>query len=242
MERKAHASLNTASRIVKAQKIEILLNLKQTKKPLRILEVGCGSGAIAYYFATHQTLECQVSAVDVYDNRVVTNHYNFIKVEGIKLPFPDNSFDIIITNHVIEHVGSKSEQLTHIKEIKRVLALNGECYLAVPNRWMLTEPHYGLKFLSWLPKKYRNFYLKLWGKGEYYDCEPLCLYEIENILTEANVYYENISVKATKVTLALEKPNTIFNTIIQIIPHWILALFKPIIPTLIYKISVIKND
>lgn len=242
MKRQAHANLNTVSRILKAQKIEILLNLKQTKKPLRILEVGCGSGAIAYYFATHQTLECQVSAVDVYDNRVVTDQYNFIKVEGVELPFPDNSFDIVITNHVIEHVGSTPEQLTHIKEIKRVLTQNGECYLAAPNRWMLKEPHYELNFLSWLPKKYRNFYLKLWGKGNFYDCEPLCLYELENILTEANVYYENFSVEATKVTLALERPNTILNTIIQATPIWILAIFKPIIPTLIYKIRVIKND
>lgn len=242
MKRKAHASLNTASRIVKAQKIETLLNLKPTQKPLRILEVGCGSGGIAYYFATHENLECQVFAVDIYDNRVVFDHYDFKKVEGVVLPFEDSSFDIIITNHVIEHVGNAHQQLTHIKEINRVLTPNGQCYLAVPNRWMLTEPHYRLKFLSWLPRKFRNFYLKLWRKGNYYDCEPLSLPELEKILLQANVHFENISIEATKVTLALEKPHSFLNKIILKLPNQILAIFKPIIPTLIYKITTIKND
>lgn len=242
MERKAHASLNTASRIVKAQKIEILLGLKHSQKTLSILEIGCGSGGISYYFATHESLKCQVSAVDVYDSRVVLDDYEFEIVEGVALPFNDNSFDIIITNHVIEHVGNTHEQLIHIKEIKRVVVPNGQCYLAVPNRWMLTEPHYGLKFLSWIPKKYRNFYFKLWGKGDYYDCNPLSLPELENMLIKANVYFENISVEAAKVTLGLEKPNSLLNTIIQKLPNKILAIFKPVIPTLIYKITKLKND
>lgn len=240
MNRKAHATLNILTRINKAQKIEILLNLKPTQKSLRILEVGCGSGGIAHYFATHKILECQVSAVDIYDNRVVSEHYDFKKVTGVKLPFDDNSFDIIITNHVIEHVGDNIQQLIHIQEIKRVLASNGQCYLAVPNRWMLTEPHYGLKFLSWLPKKFRTFYLKLWRKGNYYDCEPLSLPELETILLQANVNFQNISVEATKVTLMLEKPHSLLNYVIQKFPNSLLAIFKPIIPTLIYKFSTEK--
>ena len=89
------------------------------------------------------------------------------------MPFANASFDLVITNHVIEHVGEVNEQLQHLKEIARVLSSTGQCYLAVPNRWMLTEPHYRLKFLSWWPKKCRSSYLKLMGKGEFYDCEPL---------------------------------------------------------------------
>lgn len=40
----AHAVLDISSRIVKAKKIEILLQLRLSDKPLRILEVECGSG------------------------------------------------------------------------------------------------------------------------------------------------------------------------------------------------------
>ncbi|MGE8564607.1 MAG: class I SAM-dependent methyltransferase [Acinetobacter bohemicus] len=242
MKRKAHASLDIVTRIVKAQKIEILLELKPTSKPLRILEIGCGSGGIAHYFAVQQTLKCHVSAVDVHDNRIICDHYDFQNVEGVKLPFNNNTFDIVITNHVIEHVGEAPQQLTHLKEIQRVLVPDGQCYLAVPNRWMLTEPHYRLKFLSWFPKKWRHHYLKLWGKGDYYDCEPLCLPELEKLLQQAHVNFENISVKATKVTLALEQPNSFINALIQKLPNKFLSIFKPIIPTLIYRLTPIKND
>lgn len=241
-KRQAHAVLDISSRIVKAKKIEILLRLRLSDRPLRILEVGCGSGGIAHYFAMHEQLKCEVSAVDVYDNRLVWDSYKFQKVSGVELPFSNNSFDVVITNHVVEHVGDWDQQLLHIKEIQRVLTPTGQCYLAVPNRWMLTEPHYQLKFLSWLPKNWRSTYLKLWRKGNFYDCEPFCLSELETLLKQADVRFENLSVQATKVTLELEKPNSFINIFFRKIPNNVLSVFKPIIPTLIYRIQPKNNE
>lgn len=241
-QRQAHAILDIHSRVVKAKKIEILMQLKPNNKPLRVLEIGCGSGGIAHYFATHPMLKCEVSAVDVYDNRLVSDGYHFQKVNGVNLPFLDNSFDFVITNHVIEHVGEYPQQLRHIEEIKRVLASNGQCYLAVPNRWMLTEPHYQLKFLSWLPRTWRSGYLKLWRKGNFYDCEPFRLSELEKLLQQANVKFENLSVQATRVTLELEKPNSLMNIFFRKTPNKVLLIFKPMIPTLIYQIQPKKNE
>ena len=51
-QRQAHAVLDTSSRVAKAKKIEILMQLGSYTEPLRVLEIGCGSGGIAYYFAT----------------------------------------------------------------------------------------------------------------------------------------------------------------------------------------------
>jgi SAM-dependent methyltransferase len=47
------------------------------------------------------------------------------------LPFPARSFDVVLSNHVIEHV---LNQRLHLGEIRRVLADRGVCYLATPNR------------------------------------------------------------------------------------------------------------
>ena len=69
--------------------------------------------------------------------------------------------------------GDAVVQAQHLGEIRRVMKPSGAGYLAVPNRWMLTEPHYRLKFLSWWPHGWRTPYLKLMGKGDFYDCEPL---------------------------------------------------------------------
>ena len=242
-ERQAHAVKDLSSRIPKAKKIELLLGLDQMagKKILRVLEIGCGSGGIAHYFATHTKLRCEVTGVDVHDNRQITEGYHFLKVNGVELPFADACFDLVITNHVIEHVGGARNQLKHIKEIGRVLSPGGVGYLAVPNRWMLTEPHYNLKFLSWLPRSMRSRYLRWAGKGECYDCEPLELAELEKILKRAGIYFENISIPAAKVTFDLEKPHSITAKFLKKIPDLLLNPFRPIIPTLIYRLEP-KNE
>lgn len=235
-QRQAHAVSDWASRALKAKKIAQLLKLTYTKIPVKLLEVGCGSGGISHYFAHHLSLNCNVYAVDIYDNRQKTDGYQFVQVHDTALPFSDHYFDIIITNHVIEHVGGTKEQLHHLTEIRRVLKPYGQCYLAVPNRWMLTEPHYKLKFLSWLPHSWRTSYLKLMKKGEFYDCEPLELSQLEDMLSQTGFQFQNLSIEATKATFNIEKPNSFFTIILNRLPAIILKPFLSIIPTLIYKI------
>lgn len=65
VERQPHAVLDLPSRDWKALKIERLLDLAHRSQPMRVLEVGTGSGGIARYLATHPTLRCEVTAVDV---------------------------------------------------------------------------------------------------------------------------------------------------------------------------------
>ncbi|MEH6508105.1 glycosyltransferase [Halopseudomonas aestusnigri] len=237
--RKAHASTDIASRIPKAKKIELLLDLPARfgQREFKMLEVGCGSGGIIHYFGTHRHLNCEATGVDVNDNRQIKAGYEFVAVDSVELPFSDASFDVVITNHVIEHVGNRDSQLKHLQEINRVMVPGGVCYLAVPNRWMITEPHYNLKFLSWLPKGLRSTYLRLARKGEYYDCEPLQLFEIESLLKETNSKYQNISLQATKITLALEKPGSYLEKLVQRAPKSVLEHLKPLIPTLIYLVE-----
>lgn len=111
MKRLAHAVTDLGSRTPKALKIERLLGLKLGTKPLELLEVGTGAGGIAHYFGTHPTLSCTVTAVDVQDNRRVHEGYTYIPVQGVDLPFQDARFDVVISNHVIEHVGAEDAQL-----------------------------------------------------------------------------------------------------------------------------------
>jgi SAM-dependent methyltransferase len=204
--RQPHAALDLASRHRKGLKIERVLNLPARQQPLRMLEVGTGSGGIAHYFGTHSRLKCDVIGVDVVDNRVITDGYAYREVHGTKLPFGDACFDVVISNHVIEHVGDETEQRHHLSELRRVLAPSGVGYLAVPNRWMLTEPHYGLKFLSWWPRPLRTPYLRLMRRGTCYDCEPLQLRQLEDMLAGSGFHYENVCIEAWRATLDIERP------------------------------------
>src|SRR5579885_2212514 len=190
--RQPHAVLDVESRRLKAIKIERLLGLRAPSRPLRLLEVGTGSGGIAHYFATHAELRIEVDAVDVVDNRLERDGFRFALVTDVALPFADGAFDIVITNHVIEHVGDRDAQLRHLREVKRVLRSDGVGYLAVPNRWQLVEPHYRLAFLSWLPRRLRSPYLRAMRKGEFYDCEPFAMRELERVLDTAGLRHRNL--------------------------------------------------
>lgn len=235
--RQPHAVTDLASRRFKALKIERLLGLQHFPLPIRLLEIGCGSGGIAHYFATHPSLQCIVTAVDVHDNRQVHDGYIYHSVQGVQLPFEDQQFDVVISNHVIEHVGDTAAQLVHLQEIRRVLTSTGKAYLAVPNRWMLTEPHYRLKFLSWLPHAWRSPYLRWMGKGEVYDCEPLQMHELERMLATAGLQYHNQCVEGWRATFEIERPTHWSNRVLLATPNALLHPLRPIIPTLIYQLQ-----
>lgn len=234
-ERQAHAVLDLRSRQWKAVKIERLLQITNRPGSLRILEVGTGSGGIASYFGTHASGRFVVEAVDVVDNRQVFDGYGFSLVSGTQLPFDDASFDVVITNHVIEHVGEHEQQLAHLVEVRRVMKPNAVGYFAVPNRWMLVEPHYRLAFLSWLPKRWRSAYLRLRRRGQFYDCEPLTLSEAEVLLRQADFRFQNQCVEAMRATIEIEQAPWLTARAINALPDWVVRRLLAVFPTLIYR-------
>ncbi|MEO6690519.1 MAG: class I SAM-dependent methyltransferase [Dokdonella sp.] len=232
--RQPHAVLDLESRRLKGLKIERVLDLARRPQPMRMLEVGTGSGGIAHYFGTHSDLRCEVDAVDVHDNRLVTDGYRYQQVHDTKLPFADESFDVVLTNHVIEHVGDEQAQREHLDELKRVLRQDGIGYLAVPNRWMLVEPHYNLTFLSWLPRAWRTPYLRAMRRGEDYDCEPLQMKQLERLLSDAGFEWRNRCIEALHVIFEVEGTRSTVARFVANVPSVLLRPFIRIIPTLIY--------
>lgn len=239
--RSPHAVLDLPSRRLKGLKIEQLLDLASQAQPIRMLEVGVGSGGIAHYFGTHPKLRCEVDAVDVSDSRLITEGYRYHQVNDTNLPFANNSFDVVLTNHVIEHVGDKQAQRAHLAELHRVLNPGGVGYLAVPNRWMLVEPHYKLAFLSWLPHKWRTPYLRAMRRGYIYDCEPLQMGELESLLTDEGFQYRNISVRALRATFDIEYPESIATRFLRHVPDRFFISLQRVIPTLIYQFWCAKE-
>lgn len=237
-ERQPHAVLDLSSRNGKALKIERLLGLATQPKPICLLEVGTGAGGIAHYFGTHPQLRCEVSAVDVVDSRRVTDGYDYQNVQGVELPFAKGMFDVVISNHVIEHVGDAAAQERHLAEIRRVLRADGVAYLAVPNRWVLVEPHFRVMFLSWWPRPLRTPYLRLLRKGTHYDCEPLQLRPLERMLEAAGFRYRNLCVEALRETFEIEHPQSFAACLLRRVPDALLRPFRRVIPTLIYRLEL----
>jgi len=157
---RTHAILGRKSRIKKAKKILAVLSDCVDITDKIILDIGIGSGHITHELGKKVK---KAYGTDIIDQRKITSGYRWKKMEK-SLPFPDASMDIVISNHVIEHV---ADQKHHLSEIWRVLKPGGYCYLATPNRYWMMEPHYRLLFLGWLPRKAAAFYLKKMKNAEY---------------------------------------------------------------------------
>jgi len=138
-----------SGRKAKAQKIleiiseSLLLNHPQGYRP-KLLDIGTGNGEIAF----HLGKEYEVFSVDIIDQRQIYNGYSFTRLENEILPFPNQSFDIIVSNHIIEHVVNAD---LHLAEISRLIRDDGLVYLATPNRLWPWEVHYRIFFLHYLP-------------------------------------------------------------------------------------------
>jgi ubiquinone/menaquinone biosynthesis C-methylase UbiE len=124
--------------------------------------------------------------------------------DGRNMPFGDNSFDIVFSNSVIEHLGDKKSQEQFAKEIRRV----GKAYwVQTPNKMFLIEPHLITPFVHWflhrLPKKFQKIvlrYFTVWGlltKPSKEQCENflnevrlLSFKEMKELFPDANIICE----------------------------------------------------
>jgi len=143
-----------AGRRNKAMKIvQILREHTNGQKRLALLDIGTGNGEIAKYLSKLYN----VVSVDIVDQRVVQDGFKFVQVNGEELPFADQSFDVVVSNHVIEHMANADK---HLSETGRVLKDGGIVYLATPNKLWPWEAHNKIYLLHYLPAATFNHLLK----------------------------------------------------------------------------------
>ena len=81
----------------------------------------------------------------------------FIQTEKDRLPFKDQSFDIVFCSAVLEHVGDRDHQCCFIQELLRV---SRKFFIITPNRQFPVEFHTFLPVIHWLPKPLHQMLLK----------------------------------------------------------------------------------
>ena len=230
-----HAALDPASRLAKARKIRTILQQHMDLRGCAILDIGTGSGHIAASLAEAAGPDGEVWGVDAVDQRQVEAATRFALVTDARLPFEDASFDVVVSNHVVEHVGGLEDQQRHLGEIARVLRPGGIGYLATPNRWAVIEPHYHLPFLSWLPRWARGGYVRLARRGWGYDCDPLARGVLVRLLRRAPLRFRDATEEAMHVMASVESPGRLRRAALRA-PRWMIASARPIVPALIYLV------
>jgi SAM-dependent methyltransferase len=136
---------SASDRKKKANKIRLIIEeFRPIDSTHRVLDIRTGSGEIASILGE----VARVTSVDIEDIRTTLDGFQFVKLHDQNLPFPDRTFDVIISNHVIEHL---DDQHKHVSEMARVLKDDGLVYLATPNRIWPWEFHYHIALLRYLP-------------------------------------------------------------------------------------------
>lgn len=133
-----------------------------------VLSVGCGTGGFAVVAARHgatvEGVEPDEPAVTIAKEkakRYGLNPDKFIVGVAEKLPYDDNSFDLVHCYTVLEHVASVERS---IKEMLRVMKPDGRLYVHSPNYLHAYEGHYKILWPPLLPKPLGHVYLKARGR------------------------------------------------------------------------------
>jgi SAM-dependent methyltransferase len=84
--------------------------------------------------------------------------------DGCALPFADQSFDIVYSNAVLEHLPDRNSVARFAGEIQRV---GRSWFVSTPNRWYPVDPHYHLPFVQFLPQANQKRLVTQLGKVPY---------------------------------------------------------------------------
>lgn len=227
---KGHVNSDEDLRRLKAEKVRRILSRRCELEGAAVLDLGAGSGLLTRYLQPH----CRsIAAADRDTAPFDVMGVAIEQIEGVMLPFDSGSFEVVIYNHVIEHVGDRSLQHRALREIWRVLVPGGILYLAVPNRWALIEPHYRLPLLSWLPQRLADAFVQHFRRGQWYDCNPLGRNELLHLMRGAGLEVEDASLEAIRHVVDLELRPGWKRSLIDLIPERLLRGASPMLPSFV---------
>jgi 2-polyprenyl-3-methyl-5-hydroxy-6-metoxy-1,4-benzoquinol methylase len=155
----------------------------------KVLDLGCntGYGSRIIKNSCKEIVGVDVSdkAIEMANNLHGKENIKFRVIDGKELPFSENTFDVVVSFQVIEHIVNEQE---YFAEIKRVLVPGGKIIFTTPNRLIRLYP--GMKpWNEFHVREYGAFELKelldvYFQKAEIYGLyarEPLYSIELSRV-------------------------------------------------------------
>jgi ubiquinone/menaquinone biosynthesis C-methylase UbiE len=160
--RSGRATLETNSALAERRGAILLAMIEERELSLphtRVLDVGCGFGALALFFAHHGA---EVVAIDANGPRlrvgsqVAEAHDLPVKFRRMRmqdLPFRDGGYHFAVMNNSLCYVVDQPERDAALAEAHRVLRPGGLLLIRNPNRLHPVDQFTGLPLLGLLPRR-----------------------------------------------------------------------------------------
>ncbi len=161
------------------------------------------------------------------------DNVDFICTDGTRIGLADDSIDVVICNQIYEYVDNQNGLLS---EIYRVLKYSGMCYFGAGNRFVMIENNYSLPFLSWLPHRLADWYMKLAGKKGIYDVKLLSLRKLRRLTADFWRHdYTRLLFERPEYFRADSDvhPRHIFSRL----PGWMFRLLYPLFPAWVWVLT-----
>lgn len=140
---------------------------RDSDRPLRILDVGAGRGDLVAWLCSHG----YEHSYGVEPNlQYVANSRSYFAAAGLgsdriqsfradgSYPYEDSSFDIVLSNQVVEHV---EDIYAFCAEVSRVTRQGGVGLHIFPAKWEPIEGHMHMPLAHWFPKgRIRRIWIK----------------------------------------------------------------------------------
>lgn len=178
------------------KRMQLFLDIFKIDPSTRVLDVG---GTLLNW--SFVKIQPRLTIMNMHPpGELVLPHVEWIVGDARSMPFKDQSFDVVFSNSVIEHVGDWEDQKSFAQEIRRV----GKSYFVqTPNYYFPVEPHFITPFIHWLPYDIgrrvirltiRNFFTRDVKKSmELYDeVRLLKPKEMQDLFPEAEIVFEKL--------------------------------------------------
>lgn len=134
--------------------------VRSLPKPISILDIG---GTLAFWEAMGFAEEgVSITLLNLEVQQQMKPGFMSIAGDATALDFDDQSFDIVFSNSVIEHLYTFEQQQKMATEVQRV----GKTYfIQTPNYWFPIEPHWVFPFFQYLPFNWRVWLTQYFSLG-----------------------------------------------------------------------------
>ncbi len=158
--------LKNLSHKSRTKKFELLKKEFRARPEDRVLDVGAsGEVFLQYSLEDIYPFPERITAGGYERSEIVAarRHYpkpKYVLFDGCALPFPDQSFDLVFSNAVIEHILGPGRQKAFAREVMRV---GKSWFVTTPNFWYPFETHHHLPFFQFLPRPVQMQYNRVLG-------------------------------------------------------------------------------